>query len=164
MLLGALLFWRCYRWWRAFRLQKKVSRAKRGEKGALDLLEAEGYKIIELQKRAPVCAIVDGKECKTYIAADALVCKGGRMFVAEIKTGSEAPRVTHAPTRRQLLEYFYIFKPHGILLVDMEQKKICEVLFTTAAKNKVQGLGLYILLIFCFLAGIVCGWFIKGGF
>lgn len=162
MLFGSLLFWQCYRWWRAYRLRKKVIRAKRGEKGALDLLEAEGYKIVELQKKAPVCATVDGKECKTYIAADVLVCKNGRMFVAEIKTGGEAPRVTHAPTRRQLLEYFFIFKPHGILLVDMEQKKICKVVFSAAGKGEGKNYILYVL--FVFLAGIVCGWLIKGGF
>lgn len=162
IIFGSLLFWQCYRWWRGFCLKKKVKRAKRGEQQALDLLETEGYEIIELQKKAAVCATVDGKPCKTYIAADALVCKNGRVFVAEVKTGSEATKVTHAPTRRQLLEYFFIFKPHGILLVDMEQRKIRKVEFTVADKGNRVKYCIYFFL--CFLAGIIGGWYVRGGF
>lgn len=162
MIFGVLLFWQGYRWWRSFRLKKKVKRAKKGEKQALDLLESEGYEILELQKRAPICAKVDGVACKTYIAADVLVRKDGRVYVAEIKTGSEATKVSHAPTRRQLLEYFFIFKPYGILLVNMEQKKICKVEFSLVTNEQGIKSGMRILL--WFLVGIIFGWLLKGGF
>lgn len=162
MLVGIFLFWQGYRWWRSFRLQKKVKRAKQGEKQALDLLESEGYEIVEVQKRAPICAKVDGIACKTYIAADVLVRKDGHVYVAEIKTGSEATKVSHAPTRRQLLEYFFIFKPYGILLVNMEQKKICKVEFSLAKNDQGIKSGMCILL--WFLTGVIFGWLLKGGF
>ena len=162
MLFGLLLFWQSYRWWRSFRLKKKVKRAKKGEKQALDLLESEGYEILEWQKRAPICAKVDGVACKTYIAADVLVRKEGRIYVAEIKTGGEATKVSHAPTRRQLLEYFFIFKPYGILLVNMEQKKICKVEFPRVINE--QGIKSGMRIILWFLAGLFFGWLLKGGF
>jgi hypothetical protein len=163
ILVGGILFWQVYKWWRALRLKRKVVRARRGEERALHLLESEGYEIVELQKRTPVVAKVDGKEYKTYIAADALVRKHGRTYVAEIKTGSEATRITHAPTRRQILEYFCVFRPHGILLVDMEQEKIRTVEFTMPhADNRIQYSVLLFLAVFIF--GVICGFQFRGGF
>jgi hypothetical protein len=160
-IVGMLVFWQCYKWWRAMRLGRKVARARRGERRALDLLEANGYEILELQKRVPVCTKLDGKECKTYIAADALVRKRGLLYVAEIKTGSEATRVTHAPTRRQLLEYYFVFQPHGILLVDMEQGKIRTVEFMIdRIETRLTHWGGMII---CLLLGIFCGWYLRGG-
>jgi hypothetical protein len=163
MLLGILLFWPCYKWWRAVKLKRRVIRARHGERKALDLLESEGYTIVELQKKAPVCATVDGKMVKTYIAADALVEKDGRCYVAEIKTGTEATRVTHAPTRRQLLEYFFIFRPHGILLVDMEQEKIKRVELDTAhmTESNICRRWVYVVI---FVIGVLCGFYLQGGF
>jgi len=160
-IVGILVFWQCYKWWRAMRLKRKVVRARRGERRALDLLEANGYEILEVQKRVPVCTKLDGKECKTYIAADALVRKKGLVYVAEIKTGTEATKVTHAPTRRQLLEYFCVFQPHGILLVDMEQEKIHTVEFRI--DRTVTRLPNWCLIILCLLIGAFCGWYLRGG-
>lgn len=144
------------------RLKRKVVRARHGERRALGLLEANGYEIVELQKRIAVCTKLDGKECKTYIAADALVRKRGLLYVAEIKTGAEATRVTHAPTRRQLLEYFFVFQPHGILLVDMDQEKIRTVEFAID-RTPTQQMPCWGLVVVVLIIGICCGWYIRGG-
>jgi hypothetical protein len=61
------------------------------------------------------------------------VTRGGRRFVAEVKTGAQAPSLATAATRRQLLEYRQVFAVDGVLLVDVEAGRVAEVLFAGAA-------------------------------
>src|SRR5690349_15073624 len=53
----------------------------------------------------------------------------GELLVAEVKTGDEAPSVTTAATRRQLLEYHVAFGADGVLLVCPERKAIHRIVF-----------------------------------
>ena len=66
------------------------------------------------------------------LRADLLVERGGRRYVAEVKTGEAAPSLATAATRRQLLEYLIAYRVDGVLLVDAERGSVHEVEFPGA--------------------------------
>ena len=118
-------------------LKKKGSRASRrrniraqeGERKAEKLLRSKGYSIEGRQVKEKSGLYVDGVWCEVEVRVDFIVRKRRKKFVAEVKTGKTAPDPTQASTRRQLLEYSLVFKKHGVLLIDMEEKKIREISF-----------------------------------
>src|SRR5207253_47533 len=63
------------------------------------------------------------------VRADYLVERAGRRFVAEVKTGEQAPRLEMRATRRQLLEYCCAFAVDGVLLVDADAGTVEPVTF-----------------------------------
>lgn len=120
------LYWdRTSRRWRLARLRK---RARRGERDAEALLGRLGYRIVDRQAGATLVYEVDGEPREASVRADLLVTRRGRRYVAEVKTGREAPRPTNVATRRQLLEYAHAFDVDGLLLVDAERGEVHEVL------------------------------------
>jgi len=120
--------------------QNKASRASKarnahaqwGEQEAERLLEAAGYAIVERQVARSWVMAVDGESIEASVRADLLVKRGGQLFVAEVKTGRLAPDPLYPPTRRQLLEYLFVFDPDGLLVVDVESRAIREVVFQLA--------------------------------
>lgn len=113
----------------AQRKKKRISqRAKRGEKGARRFLEQQGYVILDDQVQHTVVLEMDGNTVESIVRADMLAKKNGRIYVVEVKTGQQAnPRLPLV--RRQMLEYDLLFKPHAVLFVDMENKRIHTVRF-----------------------------------
>jgi hypothetical protein len=109
--------------------KRRVHRAQQGEREAIDLLEAAGYRVIETQHRGRWWVEVDGEEQEVEVIADLLVERDGWRFIAEVKTGGLATDPTRPATRRQLLEYLLAFEPEGLLLVDMDAGVIHEVGF-----------------------------------
>lgn len=109
---------RSFRSWRA---QRRGKAASRSEKAAAQLLEREGYRVLESQVRAYWTVKIDGEPHDIEIRADHLVESAGRRYIAEVKMGAEAPQITTAATRRQLLEYRCAYDVDGILLVDMQK-------------------------------------------
>jgi hypothetical protein len=107
----------------------RVRRAQRGEREAVALLEAQGYRVLEEQARGTWTVQVDDEQYQADLYADLLVERDGLIFLAEVKTGEVAPDPTRPATRRQLLEYLLAFQPDGLLLVDMEAGEIREVWF-----------------------------------
>ncbi len=107
-------------------------RAQVGEAHAERLLLHQGYTIVDRQVSRSWTVEVDGESWEASVRADLLVEKNGRTFVAEVKTGELAPDPLYPPTRRQLLEYFFVFDPDGLLLVDVEADAILEVAFPVA--------------------------------
>lgn len=103
--------------------------ARRGEKEARALLMAQGYDVLGEQVSTTYEIEVDGEPIPITLSADYLVERGGRRFVAEVKTGELAPKVETRATRRQLLEYHVAFDAAGVLLVDMGARTIREVRF-----------------------------------
>ena len=98
------------------------------------MLRRAGFKIVARQARTWWSPTVDGEPHETELRADYLVeCQEGELFVAEVKTGDEAPQLSTAATRRQLLEYQVAFKlafgAHGVLLVCPELGSIHRVQF-----------------------------------
>jgi membrane protein implicated in regulation of membrane protease activity len=107
-------------------------RAQAGEARAERLLLRQGFSIVDRQVSRSWTVDVDGESWEASVRADLLVEKDGRTFVAEVKTGALAPDPLYPPTRRQLLEYFFVFDPDGLLLVDVEADAIFEVAFPVA--------------------------------
>lgn len=96
------------------------------------MLESAGYRIIERQVRTAWVPLIDGKPCELELRADYLVEGDGELLVAEVKTGDDAPLITTAATRRQLLEYSVAFAVDGVLLVCPENDAIHRIEFNTA--------------------------------
>jgi hypothetical protein len=117
------------RWMVRLRLRRRWSRARSVERQAARLLEDLGYTVLGQQVETSYAVIVDGKPTDIALRADYLVSRGGRQFVAEVKSGQVAPRLDSAATRRQLLEYRVAFQVDGVLLVDGEQRQVHEVTF-----------------------------------
>jgi hypothetical protein len=118
------------RGWRGtWRAKRRAKRAGGGEDDAAVMLRRAGFKIVARQARTWWTPLVDGEPYETEVRADYLVEADGELFVAEVKTGEEAPQLTTAATRRQLLEYFVAFEVDGVLLVCPEAGAIHRVEF-----------------------------------
>ncbi|NOY89557.1 MAG: hypothetical protein GXP55_00005, partial [Deltaproteobacteria bacterium] len=130
------------RWLRARpsrRARKRLRKALRGERDAERLLEARGFVIEARQQRAELTLRVDGEQVSAGVRADLIVRRGDVRYVAEVKTGKLAPRVDHAATRRQLLEYALVFDVDGVLLVEPEADLVREVEFPALTRRAPPG-------------------------
>lgn len=118
-------------WWERGRLSRanrgRQRVARRGEDEAEDLLLDEGYEIVDRQAPGAWSLWIDDDEVAVACRADLLVARDGETFVAEVKTGAEAPDPRRPATRRQLLEYAIAFDVDGILLVDMAARRVVSV-------------------------------------
>jgi hypothetical protein len=115
--------------WRAFVLRRRAARARDGEARARDLLARRGYDVIAEQPSAEWSVRLGGEQQTFVVRADYLVARGGRVFVAEVKTGAAAPALATRATRRQLLEYACAFAADGVLLVDADEGRVDAVGF-----------------------------------
>lgn len=95
------------------------------------MLASAGYRIVERQATTAWVPLVDGEPCELELRADYLVEGDGELLVAEVKTGDEAPLITTAATRRQLLEYSVAFAVDGVLLICPERDAIHRIEFTS---------------------------------
>jgi Holliday junction resolvase-like predicted endonuclease len=131
VLLGAALMQRL-RARRDSRLARaRQARGKRGEMRAEALLRAAGYEIVARQERKAYRLLADACEVPVGLAVDFIVSRNGEELVAEVKTGAAAS-LSHAETRRQLLEYQLASGSARVLLVDPEHELITEVCFPFA--------------------------------
>jgi hypothetical protein len=153
--LGALLALRIQRWLRTTRLRRRMARARSGEVAARTLLVARGFTVEREQAPGAMVLRVDGAPASFPLRADYLVRRRGRRYVAEVKTGERAPDLSHAPTRRQLLEYALAFDVDGVLLLDPEGHRVREIGFPPSRpRSRWTGL-------LAFLAGAVLGGWID---
>lgn len=118
-------------WWLrravlAARLGRRRRRGARAERRARRLLERHGYRVTAEQQRGAGHIIVDGELVRFELRADAIVEKDGERLVVEVKSGAAAGS---RETRRQLLEYLWVFELDGVLLVDMEEERVYRVEF-----------------------------------
>ncbi len=104
-------------------------RAQRGEREAEKLLRDAGYRVIERQRRASYVIEVDARPNEVELIFDLVVERDGERYVAEVKTGEQAPRLSRAETRRQLLEYQLATDTRAVLLVDPEARTLTKVRF-----------------------------------
>ncbi len=125
--------WLLSRWWaawrRSLRARRRGRRAADGEIDAERLLRQSGYRVLARQQAITWQLESDGDEIEVELRADLLVERDGRSFVAEVKTGDQAPSISTAATRRQLLEYLVAYETDSVLLVDVEREEIREVGF-----------------------------------
>jgi len=114
------------------RARRRGRAAVRGEAAAVELLARAGFSVRERQVALVFPIVCDGRELAIALRADQLVERGGRRYVAEVKTGDAAPSLATAATRRQLLEYLVAYRVDGVLLVDAERSSVHEVEFPGA--------------------------------
>ena len=116
---------------RRLRIRGRQQLARSGEQQAEGLLREHGYFIEGSQVTHYYVVECDGHPHTVKLRADYLVRQDGRRYLAEVKTGSEAPSLANAATRRQLLEYAHAYDVDGVLLVDMTAAQIHAVAFPT---------------------------------
>ncbi len=114
---------------RSWRAKHRSRIAIRGEQSAIGLLQSEGYAVLATQCPLTWSIDVDGVPIPIELRADAIVERDGLRYVAEIKTGNEAPHIETAHTRRQLLEYLVAYQTDGALLVNVPQHRIEAITF-----------------------------------
>ncbi len=107
-----------------WRMQRRFARGRVGEQQAVRLLERSGYRILQEQLSQETGFWMDEQWCPVTVRADFLVERRGKRFVAEVKTGSTAPNPASTATRRQLLEYSHVYDADGLLLVDMQSRRL----------------------------------------
>ena len=120
------------RWhhWRKDRSRRaRFERAAQAEEDARGLLQRHGYEVLDDQAQHTWTIRLNGEPHEVAMRADYLVRRRGKRYVAEVKSGRLAPRISTAATRRQLLEYLIAYPVAGVLLVDMEDEQIYEVTF-----------------------------------
>jgi hypothetical protein len=139
-------------------------RASDGERLAFELLERSGYTVLEHQVAGSWTLRADGQPITFGLRADFIVTRAGRRYIAEVKTGRLAPRLSHGPTRRQLLEYKAAFDVHGVILVDADAGMITHVdVDDTAVRGgSIWARGMAIVAVVCFSAGAIVGAAVAG--
>ena len=112
-----------------YRVKRTFKSGRIAENAAVKFLRSHGYKILASQLREEVVVYVDGEAEKSVVRADYLVRRGWKLYVVEVKSGQQGNAKLPA-IRRQLLEYYMVYQPDGILLLDMEHKNLQEIRFT----------------------------------
>lgn len=120
------------------RLRERLASARvkgaEGELRAEAILQRRGFRILRRQAVVRYPLGVDGVAVQVELRADFLVEDRGGRYVAEVKTGTFAPRLETAATRRQLLEYRVAFDVDGVLLVDADAATVRRVEFPLAGR------------------------------
>jgi hypothetical protein len=142
-------------------MRARRERASAGEDDAYGLLERAGYDVVGRQVPGAWTVRADGEPLTFGLRADYLVQRGGRRYVAEVKTGRLAPRLSHGPTRRQLLEYGSAFDVDGVVLVDADAERLTHVELERIGRSRAatarQVAAIVSVAIACFSVGVVVG-------
>ena len=112
-----------------YKRNKKIKHGIEEEKKAKYFLKNNRYKILDYQKEIKIKIKSNSDEIEIKIRPDYIVKKNLKKYIAEIKTGEFAPKLTNKSTRRQLLEYYFMTEYSGILLIDMDKKTIEKIEF-----------------------------------
>ena len=122
------LGWKIRLWWKNFLFMLVRNRGKKGERSSINLLEKNGYKVLDEQIKLNGYFFIDDELNEFDLRPDLLVEKDGIKYIAEIKTG-EVANPSNRNTRRQLHEYSYYSNQEVVLLVDPIKKTIKRLSF-----------------------------------
>lgn len=114
------------RWWFRRVLARRFGHARRGEADARGWLARNGFTVIEEQAARTTFLLVDGEELPFTVRADYLVERLGRQAIVEVKTGAAADPATR-DTRRQILEYAWVFGVSDIYLFDADAEQLRQI-------------------------------------
>ncbi len=117
--------------WRSIRARYRTNKGLRAERNAERWLERLGYRVLGRQVARAFDLSVDGTPMSFPLRADYVVEAQGKRYVAEVKSGVLGSTLTHAATRRQLLEYRVAYDVDGVLFVDAKHGRVQEVTFST---------------------------------
>jgi hypothetical protein len=154
-------------WWRGaaagWRLRTRAERAAEGERDAEPLVVARGYTIVARQVTRRWRVAIDEHAVDVTLRADLVVERGGRFFVADVKTGAMATRIENVATRRQLLEYRCAFDVDGVLLVDADRGSVHEIGFALPAEAAPRApSAAWVPLVLGFVVGAAAAWALFG--
>jgi hypothetical protein len=161
---GRIAWARLAREWSIHVRAARARRAVEGELAAEPILRRAGYEVLARQVRTSWTLYADEAPLAIGLRADLLVSRAGRTYVAEVKTGKLAPRLDHAPTRRQLLEYRIAFGVDGVLLVDAESERVTRVELGEAADRggvSAGGKGWGVVFAAGLAIGAIVGWLLR---
>ena len=142
------------RWRVSAQSRRRARRGFAGQAAAAKLLAGAGYQVTDAQPRASWITLQDGEPHAVELRGDYLVHRGGRDYLAEVKTGEAADAIGNSATRRQLLEYQLAFDVDGVLLVCPERRTIHPIEFPALEPAAPAWRGAGLLL---FLAGVAMG-------
>ena len=128
---GLLLLQQAYRSFLKMRQTKKESVM---DVKAREILEQLGFTLEPEYARQNIRVFQDGKPLDMPVRPDLIVSKGGKSYVVNLK-GSEQDQLSYPETRRALLEYYVTYRPNGILLMDMENRRIHDIRFDLFASD-----------------------------
>ena len=106
---------------------------------------------------------IDDKPNDVTVRADMIVRKGNKIYVAEVKTGEKVTSPKYRETRRQLLEYFFVYQPNGLLLIDMEKRKIKTVVYSFLKCDKTAYIKRLVFSLSLIVIGFIIGFLTRGG-
>lgn len=109
-------------------MSRRFKRGEAAEKKAVRFLQRQGYRILAAQLEETITVYVDGVPQKSKVRADYFVRKGRKKYIVEVKSGQQGT-VRLPNVRRQLLEYKLVYRPDGVLLLDMEHRTLQEIRF-----------------------------------
>ncbi len=141
----------------SWRAKYRTRRALASERDAEPLLRDLGFSVVERQARRHYQLLRDGEPFEVELRADFVLRGRGRRWVADVKTGAAAPRLTTQATRRQLLEYRVAYEVDGVLLVDMAEGLVHTIDFDLPRGAPRGGV------IWSFGAGVLAGLLLAGG-
>ncbi|MBU0574558.1 MAG: hypothetical protein ABIJ26_06820 [Candidatus Margulisiibacteriota bacterium] len=122
---------------------------------AKQLLERAGYKVKAANKKATVITRINGKSHMGYIEADFVVAKKNKKYVVAVKSG-ELADASEPLTRRQLIEYSHVYKPDGILLLDLNRAELNKIEFSFPKDAREYFFQFLVILLIVFVtAGII---------
>ena len=121
-----------------FRLSRRVlargpARARRlgraGARRAVEILRRAGFTVLGTEVVREGAVEIDGRIEPFVVRVDAVVRRGGTLWVAEVKAGADTATAHDRTTRRQMLEYAHVFGASGVLLVDARRGHVHVVRF-----------------------------------
>lgn len=163
IIVGIILTVNIIKFLRRRTLKKRIQKAKKSEYKAIEFMEHKGYQVIDLQKECDYKLFIDGKPHKVTVKADMLVRKGNKTYVAEVKSGEKVTSPKYTDTRRQLLEYYMVYRPNGLILVDMERQKLRTVEYSILKYDKVVFINRLIWFSSLLAIGFIVGFLTRGG-
>ncbi len=121
-----------------------------------NLLLKHGFKILDRGRKGSLITYVNGRSNLSFVMADFVVAKKRKTYVATIKSGEFSSEESSTALRRQLIENNFVFKPDGLLVVDINEGRLKRVDFGLP-EQKTERFILFVvgLIIVSVLAGLI---------
>lgn len=150
--IGALFSYHLIKFIKKIILKKRFKIGKIGEFEARNHLKNLGFTIIAEQASLISSMLIDKIKYYYEVKVDYIVQKGNIRSIVEVKSGDEAINPLNINTRRQLLEYMFLYNVDKTYLFDAKNKKLKEIRFLLHRKSN-----FIFILFFWLVLGIFIG-------
>ncbi|MCG8571405.1 MAG: hypothetical protein MJB14_14820 [Spirochaetes bacterium] len=113
------------------KLQKQFKRGIAGETTAKKYLLRNGFKILAEQLTLHSEMKINDLAHQYTTRIDYLVKKKGRIAIVEVKTGKKAINAKLTDTRRQIFEYYHLYRPDDLYLFNADEEKLEKITFSS---------------------------------